>query len=184
MADRRSRKQSGTPAGGQFAAGPRSETDVQLHAPADPATEVAVPNPDDPFDMPIYEGPAAGANTKLIPGSYAAYGLDDSETAYLLTVPNQGQIEWTVHEDGTKDAVVEGVAITTVMLDPDDDPDDDTKLRVVVFAAGAPKDSGTYAYDFDAAAWKATGPGVSSVEDSADQAVRALVMAHKRRAGA
>lgn len=174
------RKQSGQPTGGQFTVGARSETDVRLHAPADPTTAVTVPNPDDPFDVPIFDGPAQDAGKFLVPGSYTAYGIDDPDIAYLLTVPDPGAIDWTTNPDGTRDATVEGVDITVGMLDPGANPDDDTAQRVVVFAAGTPDDAGTFAYNFDFAGWRALGLGVDTVEDSADLAVRALVMAHKQ----
>lgn len=181
MNDDRSRKQAGQPSGGEFAVKVRSETDVRLHAPADPTTPVTVPDPDDPFAMPIFDGPAADAATMLIPGSYTAYGVDDPDIAYLLTVPDPGAITWTAHSDGTRDAVVEGVQVTVALFDEEADPEDDTSRRIVVFADGTPNDSATFAYDWDAAAWSVRGAGLSGTEDTADQAVRAIVMAHKRK---
>lgn len=177
------RKKGGEPGAGQFTFGViRSETDVKLHAPADPSISVTVPNPDDPFDLPIFDGPASDAAKLLVPGTYTAYGVDDPDVAYLLTVPDPGSIVWTENVDGTKDATVEGVEVTVGMLDGEADPNDHMAPRVVVFAAGSPADSGTFAYDFDLndGGWKATGPGTNSVADSPDQAVRALVMGFKR----
>jgi hypothetical protein len=156
---------------------------VQLHAPADPTTPVTVPNPDDPFDVPIFDGPAQDAGKHLVPGSYTAYGIDDPDMAYLLTVPDPGAIEWVDNGDGTRGAVVEGVTVTVGMVSPDDDRDDACTLQSVRFADGSAGDSGTFAFDFDQASWSATGPGLDTFEDTSDRAVRAIVMNHKRRQG-
>lgn len=182
MATPRSRKSAGQPAGGQFAVEARSETDVQLHAPADPTIEVTVPNPDDPFDMPIYEGPAAGAAARLIPGSYTAYGMDDDSTPYLLTVPDPGAID----RDGDlahgrpRTATVEGCTVTMAMAYGDDDPEDATLPREVTVDR---RDAGQVYFSFDDAAWRALPKdgGQMALEDTEDGAVRALVMDHKRR---
>lgn len=176
------RKQKEEKGAGQFTFAIHTDNGVKLHAPADPSIAVTVPNPDDPFDMPIFDGPAQDAAKMLVPGTYTAYGVDDPEIAYMLTVPDPGSIAWTEHSDGTKDATVEGVEVTVGMLDSEADPDDYTAARAVVFATGNPDDAGTFAYDFDLndGGWKAIGPGVNSVEDSPDQAVRALVMGFKR----
>lgn len=183
MATPRSRKTAGQPTGGQFAVEARSETDVQLHAPADPSIEVTVPNPDDPFDMPIYEGPAAGATGRLVPGSYTAYGLDD-ETPYLLTVPDPGAIEWTEHPDGSRTAVVEGIPARVTLLHPEDDPEDATSWQMVVFEPAGPATSGTFRFDFDSGLWEAVGHAKwTTREDSADLAVRALALHAKRTVG-
>ena len=176
MARTRSRQPQGTPSGGQFATQARSETDVQLHAPADPATEVSVPNPDDPFEMPIYEGPASGAASRLVPGSYTAYGLAD-ETPYLLTVPDPGAIDWqgelTV-PPGIRTAVVDGHRVTMAMARRGDDPEDATLPREV---SADGRDAGRVAFSFDDAAWRASTPdGTATVEDTEDAAVRALVL--------
>lgn len=182
MADSRSRKQSGTPAGGQFAVGVRAESTVQLHAPADPATEVTVPNPDDPFDMPIYEGPAAGAAAKLVPGSYAAFGVDDTDAAYLLTVPDPGRIEWQDAPElgpaGAR-ASIDGTAVTKAMAFTEDDPEDLTRPRQVTM----PGATGQVYFSFDDSGWRTflTGGGHTSVQDTEDAAVRALVAAARRR---
>ena len=51
-------------------------------------TDITVNNPDDPFDPPLYEGPAKDAHTALAPGMYRAAFVDDQETivAARLTV--------------------------------------------------------------------------------------------------
>lgn len=179
MVDTRSRKPQGQPAGGQFAAEARSEADVQLHAPADPSTEVSVPNPDDPFDMPVYEGPAAGASSRLVPGSYAAYGMDDDQTPYLLTIPDPGAIEWSGDLTAGRLALVDGRAVTMTMSNGGDDPDDATAPRTVTVDGPV---AGQVYYSFDDAAWRAfhkDGPMV--LEDTEDAAVRTLVSSATRK---
>jgi len=42
-------------------------------------TDITVNNPDDPFDPPLYEGPAQDAHTVLAPGMYRAAYVDDQE---------------------------------------------------------------------------------------------------------
>lgn len=51
----------------------RQRLEAMLFA-ADP--EVHVPDPDDAFAMPIYEGPASEAHRWIVPGVYPATGLD------------------------------------------------------------------------------------------------------------
>lgn len=175
MATPRSRKTAGQPTGGQFAVEARAETDVTLHAPADPSTAVTVPNPDDPFDMPIYEGPASGASSRLIPGSYTAYGMDDDQTPYLLTVADPGQIDWAgdLTSGGVRTATVDGQTVTMTMAHADDDADDATLPRAVRVNGGL---AGQVHYSFDDAGWRAfPRDGKHSVEDTEDAAVRVLV---------
>lgn len=59
---------------------------------------VSVPNPDDPHDWPIFEGPAREAGSRLIAGSYAANiddveGPDDADpVAITLHVDDNGTV--------------------------------------------------------------------------------------------
>jgi hypothetical protein len=172
---------------GQFAVKGHAEaTDVQLHAPADPTTKVSVPDPDDPFAMPIFEGPAAGAGKLLVPGSYTAYGLDDPDMAYLLTVPDPGSVDWALDPVAGTDgqtATVDGVVVTKAMWFGDGDPDDATAPRRVIIGGDDARPGQVY-YDFDDAGWWAfglNGTGDESVEDTEDGAVRALVNATRSR---
>lgn len=50
-------------------------------------TPISVPNPDDPTDMPIYEGPAGEAADRLVPGTYSAEHLHDGGTYELTVTP-------------------------------------------------------------------------------------------------
>lgn len=174
-------------ASGKFAVKGRAEpTDMQLHAPADPTTRVSVPDPDDLFAMPIFEGPAVGAGKLLVPGSYTAYGFDDPDMAYLLTVPDLGSVEWAPAPAAGTDgqtATVDGVVVTKAMWFHGGDPDDATAPRRVIIGGDDTRPGQVY-YDFDDAGWRAFGPndmGDESVEDTEDGAVRALVNASRNR---
>lgn len=46
---------------------------------------VSLINPDDPDDLPIYEGPAGAAGELLIPGDYG--GFDEDAYPVSVTVP-------------------------------------------------------------------------------------------------
>lgn len=52
---------------------------------ADP--DVQVPDPDDPVGPPIYEGPASEAHAWIVPGVYAAIGLDGNGEFRLVIGP-------------------------------------------------------------------------------------------------
>ena len=163
---------------GKFALKDLAEADVQLHAPADPSTKVSVPDPDDPFGLPIFEGPAAGAGQMLIPGSYTAYGFDDPDMAYLLTVPNPAQIEWAgdLASDGVRTATIDGRSVTTAMAYAGDDSDDATAPRTVKVNR---QPAGQVYFSFDDSGWRASSSDgeLVSVHDTEDDAVRALVSA-------
>lgn len=178
MGTTRRRQPKGAPIGGQFAAEHRHEADVRLHAPADPSTEVTVPDPDDPFAMPIYEGRAADAASRLRPGTYPAFDLHEEDAQgplpYLLEVPDPGQIEWTgaLENGGSRTATLDGRVISTTMRYPQDDPDDLTLPRTVTVDR---QPMGEVYFSFDHAGWRALARnGDDSVHDTEDGAVRAV----------
>jgi hypothetical protein len=162
---------------GKFSLKDLAEADVQLLSPADPRTQVSVPDPDDPFGEPIFEGPAAGAGKSLVPGSYTAYGVEDPDMAYLLTVPNPGHVEWAGDLTcvTSRTATIDGHRVSEAMVHGDD-PDDATALRNVTVDRHP---VGQVHFSFDDAGWRASGPGGGrpSVHDTEDDAVRALVSA-------
>lgn len=50
---------------------------------------VSVPNPDDPLDLPIYEGLASEAYGKLIPGEYRTNDEDDNFRVVLVVTDTE-----------------------------------------------------------------------------------------------
>lgn len=52
---------------------------------AEPDEWVSLNNPDDPEDLPIYEGPAGAAGQMLIPGDYTGHGADTNPVSVTIT---------------------------------------------------------------------------------------------------
>lgn len=75
----------------------RTTYSLQVDAPlAPPDLNVTISDPGDPFGMPVYEGPAGEAGSKLEPGRYEALDLGDEETPYVVVVP--GPVDWETAE--------------------------------------------------------------------------------------
>lgn len=181
MGTARRRQPKGAPIGGQFAPEHRHEADVRLHAPADPSTEVTVPDPDDPFAMPIYEGRAADAASRLRPGTYPAFDLHEEDgqgpLPYLLEVPDPGQIEWTSSgPNHARVATIDGHQLRIEPVERGADPDDLTVERGL-HVDGSEEPIGTTRFDFDEAAWATSSDatGTTTVHDTEDAAVRSLL---------
>jgi hypothetical protein len=176
---RQPRVHKGTTSGGQFAATSKDEPSVELHAITDPSLTVTVPDPDDPFGMPIYEGPAADAGGRLVPGMYPAYASDDDDpTDYVLVVPDPAAVVWVDDPSGGTHArrgVVSGVDVMTAFTDPSAS-DDDVQMWRTVTRVGDTAPLGTTSFDWESGLWLWTDrDGRTGQADSEDQAVTALV---------
>jgi len=49
-------------------------------------TYVTIPNPDNIFDMPFYEGCVDDAHHMISPGTYVAYNMADESQKIIVTV--------------------------------------------------------------------------------------------------
>lgn len=76
--------------------------------------EVTVPHPDEPFDPPIFEGPASQAHTLLIPGAYRAQTFDSEQDVTVIVgaspLAPTGRASAVVDHDGVDAGVLERIS--------------------------------------------------------------------------
>lgn len=126
--------------------------------------DITVPNPDDPFGPPIYEGPSAEAGQHLVPGTYAAVHQADSDHIYEVVVDDHERA--ALFHTGTAPATITATPAGT------------TTGTVTPEVRAAATTGGDYAGDPDL---YADGPGLGEWADA--EAVAAEAVATERVPG-
>jgi hypothetical protein len=62
--------------------------------------KISVPNPDFPFEPPIYEGDSDSAHDKIVPGTYEAWDMDTERDGKLIVTDRGSWFELGYRDPG------------------------------------------------------------------------------------